>query len=301
MRALKQRELGGLATFLTLIWITIGLPKRVKFNLTASTASLTTTLTTKTYFQYHEIYRHMNHNNVSIIEEEDDDHIDISVERDISYYSTPLRETPATMFHTFVAKWLVRREGMNLFVFERSRRLLSRGSMLFQPWDIWIGHTSRASQGQIYYAREDRTRNVNESAKLGTNDSALQAYHRIGSNYGHQAAARRTKKEILFDSYAADLRRASAANSTVTQDVVQSRLDEKGPSDEIAGESTWEYLQLRLTWDVWIPHISRIQIGQVYTARKDNEGRTINGQVDNTVHTGQATNPTTCTNHCCYD
>ena len=53
----------------------------------------------------------MNHNNVSIIEEEDDDHIDISMERDISYYSTPLRETPATMFHTFVAKWLVRREG----------------------------------------------------------------------------------------------------------------------------------------------------------------------------------------------
>ena len=244
MRALKQRELGGLATFLTLIWITIGLPKRVKFNLTASTASLTTTLTTKTYFQYHEIYRHINHNNVSIIEEEDDDHIDISMERDISYYSTPLRETPATMFHTFVAKWLVRREGMNLFVFERSRRLLSRGSMLFQPWDIWIGHTSRASQGQIYYAREDRIRNVNESAKLGTNDSALQPYNRIGANYGHQAAARRTKKEILFDSYAADLRRASAANSTVTQDVVQSRLDEKGPSDEIAGESTWEYLQL---------------------------------------------------------
>ena len=108
----------------------------------------------------------MNHNNVSIIEEEDDDHIDISMERDISYYSTPLRETPATMFHTFVAKWLVRREGMNLFVFERSRRLLSRGSMLFQPWDIWLGQTSRASQGQIYYAREDRLRNVNESAKL---------------------------------------------------------------------------------------------------------------------------------------
>ena len=60
-------------------------------------------------------------------------------------------------------------------------------------------------------------------------------------------AARRTKKEILFDSYAAELRLASAVNSTVTQDVIQSRLDEKGPLDEIAGESTWEYLQLRLT------------------------------------------------------
>ena len=44
-----------------------------------------------------------------------------------------------------------------------------------------------------------------------------------------------------------------------------------------------------------------MQIGQVYIARKDIEGRTINGQVDNTVHTGQATDPITCTNHCCYD
>ena len=50
--------------------------------------------------------------------------------------------------------------------------------------------------------------------------------------------------EILFDSYTEELRLALAVNGTVTQDVVHARLDKKGPSDEIAGESTWENLQL---------------------------------------------------------
>ena len=47
MRSLKQRELGGLVAFLILIWIIIGVPKRVYFNLTAATAEFTTALMTK--------------------------------------------------------------------------------------------------------------------------------------------------------------------------------------------------------------------------------------------------------------
>ena len=51
MRALKQRELGGLAAFLILIWTIIGVPTKVNFKLTAATAGFTTALTTKTYLR----------------------------------------------------------------------------------------------------------------------------------------------------------------------------------------------------------------------------------------------------------
>ena len=77
--------------------------------------------------------------------------------------------------------------------------------------------------------QEDRIRNGNELAKLETNGSMLQAYHRIESNYGHQAAARQTKKEILFDSYTAELCLVWAVNGTVIQDVVHACLDKRGP------------------------------------------------------------------------
>ena len=185
MRARKQRELGGLAAFCLLIWIIIGTPERAKFNLTAATAGFTITTTTKTHFRKHEIYRYMNNNNGTVIQEEESQQVDILMERDISDYNTPLRETPATMSHTLVAKWSAQREDMNLHVIEQPRRLLGRGAMLFHPWDVWIGHAHQNRQGRVYYARKDRIRQ--ESTELETNDDALQAYHRIGSNYCHQA------------------------------------------------------------------------------------------------------------------
>ena len=104
MRARKQRELGGLAAFLTMIWIIIGLPTRVNFKLTAATAGFTITLTTKTHFDKYEIYWYTNVTNKMVIQEEEGKQIDILTERNIPYYSIPLRETPATMCQTLVAK-----------------------------------------------------------------------------------------------------------------------------------------------------------------------------------------------------
>ena len=270
MRARKQRELGGLAVFCLLIWIIIGTPKRVNFNLTAATAGFTTTMTTKTHFCKPKIHWYMTTTNGTVIQEKESQQVDILMERNISDYSIPLRETPATMFQTLVAKCSAQREDMKLPVTERPRRLLSRGTMLFQPWDVWIGHTHRDRQDTAYYARKDKENH--ESAKLEFKDSAPQAYHRIGLNHYHQAE-QRTKEEILFDSNTAGMRQASAANGTVTQDVDPARLDEKASTDKIAGGSTWECLQLRLPWDVWIGHASNMQKGEVYTAQKDREVR----------------------------
>ena len=140
------------------------------------------------------------------------------------------------MFQTLVAKWSAQREDMNLHVIKQPRRLLGRGAMLFHPWDVWIGHAHRNRQGRVYYARKEKIRQ--ESMELETNDDALQAYHRIGSNYCHQAV-RRTKKDILFDSNTAVVRQASAVNGTVTQDFDPACLDGKASTDEIAA---WESL-----------------------------------------------------------
>ena len=77
MRARKQRELGGLAAFLILIWIIIGFPTRVNFKLTAATAGFTITTTTKTYFDKHEIYRSTTNNNGTVIQDKEDNQINI--------------------------------------------------------------------------------------------------------------------------------------------------------------------------------------------------------------------------------
>ena len=60
--------------------------------------------------------------------------------------------------------------------------------------------------------------------------------------------------EILFDSRAAELRHASVAACSVTQDIVFRRFDEEASTDDTAGESTREPLQLLLPWDVWLAH-----------------------------------------------
>ena len=93
MRARKQRELGGLAAFLILIWIIIGFPTRVNFKLTAATAGFTITTTTKTYFDKHEIYRYINNNNRSVIQDEEDKQIDMLTERNIFYYHADTRNS----------------------------------------------------------------------------------------------------------------------------------------------------------------------------------------------------------------
>ena len=268
MRARKQRELGGLAAFLILIWIIIGFPTRVNFKLTAATAGFTITTTTKTYFDKHEIYRSNTNNNGTVIQDEEGNQIDILMERNISYYSIPLRETPATVWHTLVAKWSAQRVDMNLHVIEQPLRLLGRGAMLFHPWDVWIDHARQNRQGLVYHARTEKIRH--ESTELETNADARQAYLRIGANYRYQAV-RRTKKDILFDSNTAVRCQASAGNGTVTQDFDLACLEGKALTDEIAGELTWESLQLRLPWDVWIGHALNKQKGEVYMTQKDRE------------------------------
>ena len=115
MRALKQRELGGLAAILILIWIIIGVPKKVNFNLTAATAGFTTTTTTKTRLYKPKIHRYMTTTNKTVIQEIESLQVNILMERNISDYSIPLRKTPATML-TLVAKWSAQHVDMNLHV-----------------------------------------------------------------------------------------------------------------------------------------------------------------------------------------
>ena len=136
MRALKQRELGGLAAFLILIWTIIGVPTKVNFNLTAATAGFTTALTTKTYLRNHTKL-HINHGNPTTIRTRRRQ-INVPMEKNVSYYNIPLRETPATMFQSLVAKLSDQREDMHFCVTERPLRVLGRGAMLFQPWDVWL-------------------------------------------------------------------------------------------------------------------------------------------------------------------
>ena len=78
----------------------------------------------------------------------------------------------------------------------------------------------------------------------------------------------RMKLEFLFDSLATELRRASVANRTVTQDTVFVRFVGAAHTDRIAVESTGEPLQLRLPWDVWIAHATNQRKGRVYKTRE---------------------------------
>ena len=76
--------------------------------------------------------------------------IDMTVERNISYCNTPLRDTPAT-YEKCVAKWTA----------QPPRRLLGRAAMLIQrPWDVWIGRVQQHQRrAQVYYAWEEN-RNI---------------------------------------------------------------------------------------------------------------------------------------------
>ena len=103
MRALKQRKLGGLAAYLILIWTIIGVPTKVNFNLTAATAGFTTALTTKTYLR-ECTNLHINHSNRTTILWKRRRQINILMEKNVSYDNNPLRETPATVHQTLVAK-----------------------------------------------------------------------------------------------------------------------------------------------------------------------------------------------------
>ena len=132
MRALNWRELGGPAAFLTLICIIIGVPKRIKFNLTAASAGSTTAMTAKTHLSKC-IKLHINHSNRTTILWKRRRHINILMEKNVSYDNNPLRETPATVFQTPVAKWSAQREDMHLCAPERPRRLLGSGVILFPP------------------------------------------------------------------------------------------------------------------------------------------------------------------------
>ena len=83
----------------------------------------------------------------------------------------------------------------------------------------------------------------------------------------------RMKLEFLFDSLATELRQASVANRTVTQDTVFVRFVGAAHIDRIAGESTGEPLQLRLPWDVWIAHATNQRKGRVYKTREGGVSR----------------------------
>ena len=246
MRALKQRELGGLAAFLILIWTIIGVPTKVNFNLTAATAGFTTALTTKTYLR-ECTNLHINHSNRTTILWKRRRHINILMEKNVSYDNNPLRETPATVFQTPVAKWSAQREDMHLYAPERPRRLLGSGVMLFQPWDVWIEHVRQNIQGRVYHARKDKT--ANGTTKFQIIDGAPQASHR---NCHHVET--QMEEAILFDQSAAGSHQTLAAEKSVTQAMNCARFGEEAHMGNNADVSTRESTQLHLPWDVWLPH-----------------------------------------------
>ena len=79
--------------------------------------------------------------------------------------------------------------------------------------------------------------------------------------------------KTLFDSSTMDAHHASIVLGTVTQDFDYARFEEEASTDDIAGESTWELLQLPLTWDVWLSHISIQTKRNAYSAQKDRTNR----------------------------
>ena len=100
-----------------------------------------------------------------------------------------------------------------------------------------------------------------DKLRQGTgNPSELAAFPRHEGVVSHIQVKRRMKLEILFDLIAADVCQASVVICTVTQDVDLGRFDGAAFTDDIAGESTGETLQLLLPWDVW--EICQFQIVQ---------------------------------------
>ena len=62
----------------------------------------------------------------------------------------------------------------------------------------------------------------------------------------------------------------SVVISTVMQDFDYVRFEEEASTNNIAVKSTWEFCQLHLLWDVWLPDGTK---RDVYFARKDNDKR----------------------------
>ena len=79
--------------------------------------------------------------------------------------------------------------------------------------------------------------------------------------------------KTLFDSSTMDAYHASIVLRTVTQDFDYARFEEEASTDDIAGESTWELLQLPLTWDVWLSHTTIQTKRNAYSAQKDRNNR----------------------------
>ena len=74
-----------------------------------------------------------------------------------------------------------------------------------------------------------------------------------------------------------DVHHASVVFDAVTQDLNYVRFEEEAPTDNIAVKSTWEFFQLLLSWDVWIPHTAILSKTEIYFAREVSgewEGRT---------------------------
>ena len=256
MRALKQHELGGLAVPLLMIWTIIGVLKRVCFMATEATAALTTELTTKTHLNKLPIFN-INHGTCATIPRKRSRQIYIQVEKNVPYPSIPLRETPATMPPTLVAKWPAQREDMHLCATERPRRLLSDGPMLFQPWDVWLGPNCHNKQGyETEWARN-------------TNQVTVKWHARDGAPSCQCLPVKIEEKAILFDLTTAELRHAKAVVDSVTQGIDLVYFDGEANKGHIAGGSTWEHLRLLLPWDVWIPHSTTQLNRESYFAQTD--------------------------------
>ena len=122
---------------------------------------------------------------------------------------------------------------MHLCASERPRRLLGSGIILFQPWDVWIGHKRGDTKRQAYIARKDK--NIDQGATT--------RQIRDGSPYLSKSPhLERKKKVILFDLTTAELRQAAAVVDPVTQDTNLGYIDGEVNRGDIAGGSTWEYI-----------------------------------------------------------
>ena len=120
--------------------------------------------------------------------------------------------------------------------------------------EISIINNGKRTRHQGALSKDDKLRQ-------GTgNPSELAAVSRQEGVVSHNQVKRKMKLKILFDLIAADACQASVVICTVTQDVDLGRFDGAAFTDDIAGKSTWETLQLLLPWDVW--EICQFQINQ---------------------------------------
>ena len=79
--------------------------------------------------------------------------------------------------------------------------------------------------------------------------------------------------ETLFDSGTTYVHHALVVFDAVTQDLDYVRFEEEASTDDIADESTWEFFQLLLPWDVWIPHAATLSKREIHFAREDSGER----------------------------